>query len=290
METVKGEYEINIENRNKIENNKKNIINDNISKNIKLDDKNTKINNKNDISQSKMKEINNIVDIFFFTSIQYQYQYGIIEIQIDKIEGTNHKKFKDYEYKEIFDNKQHYYDYFIYYFKLKISKNSKFQLFLKYDNNYNFYSDIIEVKNNNLLGYIQLYSQILYVNQIIYKENALLVENQKLLNFFGADKKFLIPILERYKLSKNSIKSEELLYILNIFSDYNCKPLFLKELKWADIEFNNRSDNITNYPITKIIRKIISILNDEIQLKNDNEKIKDMDIYITNIQKINSKI
>ena len=276
LETIKEENEINVKNKDKIENNKKNIINDNIYKNMKLDDKNMKIQNKNNLAQSKMKEINNIIDIFFFTSIQYQYKYGYIEIKIDKIEGINHKKIKDYEYKEIFDNKQHYYDFYIYYFKLKISKNSKFQLFLSYDNYYFFYSDIIEVTNNNLLGYLQLYSKKSYVNQIIYKENALLVENQKLLNYFGADKKFLIPFLERYKLSKNSIKSEELLYLLNIFSEYNCKPFFIKELKWDDIEFNNKSDNIIDYPITNIIRKIISILNNELQWEKDNEKIKDI--------------
>ena len=229
-----------------------------------------------DNSFVRNKEINNIIEVYFFTSIQYDYRYGNISVQINKIEQNNHKIFDNFEYKQEYDNTQHFDNFFIYYFKLIIPKKSKFQLFLYYDNDYYYFSEIIEVNNNNnLLGYIKLNSNKFYVNQIIYKDISLLYQYQKLLNMFTANKAFLIPFLEKYKLSKNSIKLEELLNTLNIFSEYNCKPIFLKALKWEDIELNNR--RVDNISLSDNLKKIISSLNSNvIQEEKDNEKIRDI--------------
>ena len=82
-------------------------------------------------------EIDNIIEVFFFTSIKYDYQYGDISIQINKIEQSNQKKFFNFEYKKEFNYTKH--NYYIYYFKLKIPKKSKFQLILYYDN-YSYYN------------------------------------------------------------------------------------------------------------------------------------------------------
>ena len=124
-----------------------------------------------------------------------------------------------------------------------------------------------------------MYSNQFIVDQIKYKDISLLYQYQKLLNKFAADKDYLIPYLERYKLSKNSIKLEELLNTLNIFSEYNCKPIFLKGLKWKDIELNNRTaDKIkNNVSLLDDVKKIISSLNsNDIQEEEGNEKIRDI--------------
>ena len=219
------------------------------------------------------KENNNIIEIFFFTSIQYDYHYGNISVKINTVEKYN------LELQKEFDNTQHFYNYFIYYFKLSIPKKSKFQLFLYYDKNNYYFSEIIEVKNSSLIGYIKLNSNQLYVDQINYKDISLLYQYQKLLNIFRANKSFLIPFLEKYKLSKSSIKLEELLNTLNIFSEYNCKPIFLKGLNWKNIELNNiRADTIkNNTSLSDNVKKIISFLNTNvIEEEKDNEKIRDI--------------
>ena len=118
-----------------------------------------------------------------------------------------------------------------------------------------------------------------YVNQINYRDLTLLNQYQYLLNLFKADKSLLKPFLEKYKLSKKSIKLNELMYTLNIFFEFNCAPLFLKELKWRDIELNiridNRNRNFSSMP--ENLRKILTNLNNnEIEGNETNENIKDI--------------
>ena len=69
------------------------------------------------------------------------------------------------------------------------------------------------------------------------------------------------------------------MYTLNIFFEFNCAPLFLKELKWRDIELNiridNRNRNFSSMP--ENLRKILTNLNNnEIEGNKANESIKDI--------------
>ena len=95
-------------------------------------------------------------------------------------------------------------------------------------------------------------------NQINFRGLSLLNQYQYLINIFKADKSLLKPFLEKYKLSKNSIKLDELMYTLNIFFEFNCAPLFLKELKWRDIDLNIRNKNFLS--MSENLRKIVSNL------------------------------
>ena len=69
------------------------------------------------------------------------------------------------------------------------------------------------------------------------------------------------------------------MYTLNIFFEFNCAPLFLKELKWRDIDLNIRIDNRNKnfLSMSENLRKIVSNLNNnEIEGNETNENIKDI--------------
>ena len=262
-----------IDNINK--NNKNSIKEENNNNNENtIQENNQIIISKNSKNKKIEKEINPIIDLLFFTSIKCDYETNDISAQIYKIENSEKKLYKDYEFKKVYNDVQYSDNFFIFYFKLRIPKKSKFKLCIYY-----YSSEIIEVKDNNFLGYIKLKYYGSDANQINYRGLSLLNQYQYLINIFKADKSLLKPFLEKYKLSKKSIKLDELLYTLNIFFEFNCVPLFLKELKWCDINLNIRIDNRNKnfLSMSENLRKIVSNLNNnEIEGNETNENIKDI--------------
>ena len=182
---------------NNINKNNKNSIkeeNNNSNENI-IKENNQIIISKNSKNKKIEKEINPIIELFFFTSIQCGYGNNDISAHIYKIEKSKYKLYNDYEFKKVFNDEQYYNYFFIFYFKLRIPKKSKFQLCLYYDDNDYCSSEIIEVKNTNFLGYIKMKYNGNYVNQINYRDLTLLNQYQYLLNLFKADKSLLKPFL-----------------------------------------------------------------------------------------------
>ena len=160
-----------------------------------------------------------------------------------------------------------YYKYNLCYFKLKIPKKSAFIIRINYNNNYNanyyFYSERIEVKDNNLLGNIKLYNSLnnSLANQIYFTSENLLIENRKTLLYYKADMKYLKPFLEKYKPTNiNNIDIKQIIFTLKIFSEITCVPLFLKDLYFFRINFydyKNIEDNSLFINLNDILIKTV---------------------------------
>ena len=261
--------------------NKEEVINENKEKksntNKNVDDSKPKSTSQiNDpLNKPKTKNMSDNKQIFFFTSLINN--YTITSIQFFIVEGKKLIPLNQDNFTYVEESYSNYNKTFkLFYFKLNPGKNNSFYFRIYYYNNKSYYSseEIKILKGNYILGHIKLYHYRYYVDQIYFKNEQILYQNEYLLKKFKSDKIYMKYAIEKYR-PENNINLNDILKIMEICTKYECIPLFLKDININNILNQNSyniSFNLENNSMFNKLGDIISKVKSKDDEKNENQK------------------
>ena len=172
--------------------------------------------------------------IFFFTSLDIYNVNGIeiVKVVKDKKEKPLDTKFFEYS---VEDYRLNNILYKIIYFKLNIEEINSFKIRVYYLTNNYFTSDVIRIqKDTYILDHIKLFRYNKPANQINFNNQSILYYNLQLLDIFNAETLYTKCAIQKY-IPDSYITLNELLLIMKYYADYECIPLFLKNININNI-------------------------------------------------------